>query len=427
VSKLSLFFIATTGILATSCGGTVLTDSGDGGPPAHRPDAGQHFPPPPDAAPDATPEAAPEAAPPPDVSPPPTGLVTVPLLGCLPEYSANVQIGSQTFQLVLDTGSTTLGVASTSCSGCSGVSPLYSPGATAVDEHQMGSSEYESGNTWTGEIYSDTVTLGTPSAAAPVKLVAIDSMMDFFMPMQCSTGTSTYQGIIGFAPAGSAVTGTDGYVDDLVARGFMPDQFATWLCDTGGTLWLGGYDPSAVTAPVQYVPASTSFYSAFAYLVNLASVAVDTTTVPVPTGSYTDAILDTGTSLFILNTDAYDSITAAITADAMFQSIVSTDATWFDNPDNCVSLSQTKAELDAMLPPMTLTYGSSPAVTIQAVATESYLYSVQGYYCPALYAQAASPDFPFSAVLGSPVLKSSVTVFDRAGKRFGFAPHTACP
>jgi hypothetical protein len=36
-------------------------------------------------------------------------------------------------------------------------------------------------------------------------------------------------------------------------------------------------------------------------------------------------------------------------------------------------------------------------------------------------------DFPFAGVVGSPVLKSSVTVFDRAGGRFGFAPHTPCP
>jgi hypothetical protein len=28
--------------------------------------------------------------------------------------------------------------------------------------------------------------------------------------------------------------------------------------------------------------------------------------------------------------------------------------------------------------------------------------------------------------MGSPVLKSNVVIFDRANKRIGFAPHTAC-
>jgi hypothetical protein len=436
--KTSLFLFGGAALVVVSqgCGGTVLEagSSGDGGPPFQRPDAGQH----PDAV--ALPDSAPvegsaetttlDAPPPPlDTGVPPTGLVTVPLGGCVPEYSAGVTIGSQTFNLVLDTGSTTLGVASTACTDCTGVTPLYSPGASATDEHQTAMSEYESGNTWSGEIYQDSVSVGTPAATAPVKLVGIDSQMEFFGPFQCgaSMTNAAYEGIIGFAPAGSAVGGTNGYFDDLVAKGFMPNLFATQLCDTGGTLWLGGYDPSAVTGPVQYVPMSTSFYSEFAYVVNLAQITFGTTVVTVPTGSYTDSILDTGTSLFILQTDAFNALTAAITSNPAFQTAVSSSTSWFNNPDNCQSLSLTKAELDAMLPPLTLTYGSSPAINVTAVATESYLVNIEGYYCPALYSQAANAEFPFAGILGSPVLKSAVTIFDRAGQRFGFAPHAACP
>jgi hypothetical protein len=433
-SLLFVWFGAVASFVSAGCGGTALDLDGDsGGSPFKRPDTGslpdvgRDAAPPGDASTDIT-TILPDAPPPFDSGPPPTGLVTVPLGGCVPEYSASVQIGSQTFQLVLDTGSTTLGVASTACTDCSGVTPLYAPGATATDEHQTAMSEYESGNTWQGEIYEDTVGVGTPSATAPVKLVGIDSQMQFFGPFQCGSSetTAAYEGIIGFAPAGAAVGGTNGYFDDLVGKGFAPNLFATQLCDVGGTLWLGGYDPTAVTGPVQFVPMSTSFYSAYAYLVNLASVTVDSTTVTVATGEYTDSIVDTGTSVFILQTDAFNSLTAAITSDPTFQSIVSSSSTWFNSNDNCVSLSQTKAELDAMLPPLTLTYGSSPAVSVTAVATESYLMNIEGYYCPSLVSQATGPEFPFAGILGSPVLKSSVTVFDRAGGRIGFAPHAAC-
>src|SRR5580692_6328859 len=69
-------------------------------------------------------EAASEAA-------APTNVVAVPLTGCIPSYMANVSIGTpaQSFALILDTGSTTLAVASSTCADC-GVSPVYTPGTS---------------------------------------------------------------------------------------------------------------------------------------------------------------------------------------------------------------------------------------------------------------------------------------------------------
>ena len=66
-------------------------------------------------------------------------LVAIPLTACIPNvYTAGMVIGgSQSFQLLLDTGSTTLGVATVGCTSCTdaGVSNLYQPGPTAVDQH----------------------------------------------------------------------------------------------------------------------------------------------------------------------------------------------------------------------------------------------------------------------------------------------------
>jgi hypothetical protein len=97
---------------------------------------------------------------------------------------------------------------------------------------------------------------------------------------------------------------------------------------------------------------------------------------------------------------------------------------------NC--LGGTKAEIDAALPALTLTFGTSPAISVQAPATESYLAytneSGQSAYCVAIAAEAQSATtFPLAAIVGAPALKSSVVVFDRANGRAGFAPHAACP
>jgi hypothetical protein len=245
----------------------------------------------------------------------------------------------------------------------------------------------------------------------------------------CGSTPNRYEGILGLGPTSAALPGTSGYLDALVASGFMPDVLAFQLCDTGGTLWLGGFDAAYVTADPQYVPALALPALAFTpYAVDLAGVVVKGTNVPVQTAAYPGTMIDTGTSAFILQSEAFNGITAAITNDPQFQSIVSSDPTWFDSPENCVSIAQTKPELDSMLPALTLVYGTPGAsISVTAVATESYLVGYEGLWCSALDSFTPTNNNPYSAYLGMTALKSAVTIIDRAGQRVGFAPHVPCP
>jgi hypothetical protein len=360
--------------------------------------------------------------------------VTVPLSACDPTvYAAPVTIGgSQTFQLVLDTGSTTLGVAGAGCTSCSaaGASSLYQPGSTATDEHEAADAGYGAlqASGWVGEIYQDTVSLGTPAATAPVKLVDIQQQTQFLVGT-CGSPGATPEGVLGFAPAKTALPGTNGFFDQLVAGGTVPDVFAVQLCYGGGTLWLGGYDPTFTTAPPVYTPMSPAGFDAYAYTVNLASITVAGTTVPVPTGSYTAALLDTGSSISWLPPSAFNALTSALAASSAFQQVFGAAApSFFADPNKCVALTQTKTALDAALPPLTLTFGSSPGVSAQASATESYLLTLgNGQWCPAITSRTPSPGFQsIAASLSAPILRSNVVIFDRANQRIGFAPHKPC-
>lgn len=401
-------------LLATSaCGGNVENAKGgasDAGPgSADAPAVGS------DAAPDVEEQA--ETGP---------GLLAVPLFSCDGiGYTVGATIGgSQQFQLLLDTGSTTLGVAGSTCSTCD-VSPKYTPGATAVDQHDTAESQYDEGS-WSGEVYEDSVVLGS-AASTPVDLASIQTQSMFFNPIQCDSTSGGLQGVVGFGPAEAAVPGTNGYFDQLVATAQVPNVFATELCDTGGTLWLGGYDPSFTTGPPQYVPLLTDMFSQFYYSVDLTSITVNGTTVPIASGQFTDSVVDTGTSVFLLGTTSFDALTAAIAKSPQFQSMVG-GASWFaEGCQQSTAFSATKAALDAALPALTLTFSSGAAV--QALPTESYLVSVESdEWCPALGSQAQSDEsFPFASIMGAAVLRSSVVVFDRVKKRVGFAPHTACP
>src|SRR5579859_1780357 len=145
----------------------------------------------------------------------PSSLITVPLQACEGLiFTADVAVGGQDFQMILDTGSTSLGVASSMCSGC-GVTPEYTPGTTAMDLKTMATSQFGTGS-WTGEVYQDAVGFAS-DPAVPVKFVAIDSQSMFFRSgLTCSGGGTGYQGIIGFDRASAAVMGTNAFFDDFV-------------------------------------------------------------------------------------------------------------------------------------------------------------------------------------------------------------------
>jgi hypothetical protein len=352
-------------------------------------------------------------------------VATIPLSSCVPTvYTAAFTIGgSQQFQLSIDTGSTTLGVASLLCTEC-GVTPLYTPGSSAVDEHTTADSQYGSGS-WSGEIYTDSVGAGT-EVATPASLVAIETQSQFFEPLQCDSASGGMQGIVGLGPSASALPGTIGYFDALMTRTNQSDLFAIELCDSGGTLWLGGYDPSVTTAAPVFTPFAADAYSRYYYAVNLVSVAVGGTVVPIASPPYADTVVDTGTSVFLMGMDAYTALTTAIASDLQFQSAFG--GVSFFASAGCATVTQTKAELDAALPTLTLTFGSSPAITVTALPTESYLFPYgQGQWCPALDGLAQGAQFPLASILGAPMLRSNITIFDRANRRIGFAPHPACP
>jgi hypothetical protein len=118
------------------------------------------------------------------------------LKGCASSiFYTPVTIGPQTFNLLIDTGSTTLAVASNQCdSSCAGLSPTYTPSASAQDQGQGLTSLYGSGG-WNGRAFLDDVTVaGLP--AFQMTFGAIDNSQNFFKTSNCPptwNQANTYQ------------------------------------------------------------------------------------------------------------------------------------------------------------------------------------------------------------------------------------------
>jgi hypothetical protein len=386
--------------------------------------------PPVDGAPSDAGQAAYDAASDVDADPiVPSTMITIPLTGCAPFYTAGVTLGgTQTFQLAVDTQSTTLAVAGSDCPTCAeaGVAPVYQPGPSAVDTKTMASSLYAAGSIgWTGEVYTDTVQVGGVGPPVTTEIAVMQTQMGLFGSGGTGAACGLGEGIVGLAPADVAVPGTNGFFDQLVATG-LPNVFSVELCDTNGFLWLGGYDPSRVLAPPKFTPmVSNQFYA-----VQLSGVMVSGQSLTVPSSAYGNGttILDSGGPLFYLPSAVFSAVSAAITADPAFQQTVG-GADWF-SAGGCMSLSPTRAQLDAMLPQLTVTFGANPGVSIQAAATSSYLSIYpsggQTYWCPGIAAWDPSWGNNIAADLGGPFL-DSIVIFDRQNQRVGFAPHADCP
>jgi hypothetical protein len=263
----------------------------------------------------------------------------------------------------------------------------------------------------------------------------------------CGTVNPAPQGIVGFGPAGGLSTGTNGYFDQLVASAHTANVFAMKLCPTGGTLWLGGYDPMSVSAPPQFTPITSD--DPYHYNVDLISITVAGQTIPVATTDVPSTSIDSGSNSFILPVPAFQAVKAALIADPSFISIFGSDQSdagtndggsvgdggpdpgsqvdeWFSATNVCASFPQSQQELDSMLPRMTLTIGTNPSIQIDVPATQAYLsgYHIEPYgdvWCNSLAA------IPGVSVMGATILRSQVVIVDRANRRIGFAPNTGCP
>ncbi len=350
--------------------------------------------------------------------------IAVPLSACTNlAYVAPVTIGAQTFPLLLDTGSTTLGVAGAACTTCGAATPLYTPGSTAADQNATANGQFATG-TWDGEIYSDAVSVG-PSPSVPMRLVSIASQSNFLQTTTCGAYVA-YDGVLGLSRALEALPGTDGVLDAFAASG-LPDVFATELCDGGGTLWLGGFDASVVTGSIDYTPLSSDLIGEYYYSVDLETISVDGTGVSeaIPASPYLDTPIDTGTTAIVLPPAVVSALGDAISSTPGYQQIFTYDL--FKQPTGCATSTATKSDVDTALPSLTFTFGKgASAISVSTLPSESYLHAPPNRWCSTFYPLAPSSTFPFAAILGAPFARSRVLVFDRAGAQLGFAPHAPC-
>ena len=364
-------------------------------------------------------------------------LIAVPLKGCFAsDYTARVRLGDgSSYQLIVDTGSTTLAVAASACTNCAGISPSYTPSAKATDDQTSTSGQYGDGSSWSGEVFTDVVSMGSANdvrmafATIDRQSMSRTSGRNFFNASYCSGSavSDASQGIIGFAGKKLALPHTDAYLTGLQTTNTLPDVVAAQFCDLDGNLWLGGYDPGSVSVAPIYTPMSvaTGFYE-----VTMQDMLLDG--VPVGTSSsYGTAIVDTGTSIMIVTTSLFDALNTALDNNPQF---VAYFGPGFLANGSCSvpATAVTRAALDAALPKLVLEFPDAQGnmQQVRMAATDSYLMAMKQPggtigYCAAVSSGGGTGGLP-NLLLGNSLMHSQITIFDRANSRLGLAPQVGC-
>jgi len=328
-------------------------------------------------------------------------------------YNVALAMGAGTFALDLDTGSTSVGVAGSTCTGC-GVTPLYNA-STGTDTHLTAMTQYADGTGWSGEIYTDNVSLGHETPSVKLAFVDITAQQGGFFD------GSDYQGIMGLGPQQNAEDGTTAYVDAASTAG-VPKIMAFELCPSHGTMWYGGFDPSAGTGDVQYATMLPIDDNNPYYAFDVDDMLVGGKSLGFTAPDFEEPILDTGTSYTYLPTAVHDALVKAINMDSMFKSMFPAQ-TISDN--NCVTKAgSTAAQIDAALPVMALKLPSASGdITISVPPSQSYLLDFGGgQWCLGINDGGTGN----GATLGDTFMRGYLSVIDTASGRIGLAPDAGC-
>ncbi|KAG1865900.1 aspartic peptidase domain-containing protein [Suillus subalutaceus] len=215
-------------------------------------------------------------------------------------YTAQVGVGSPAteYTLLIDTGSSNTWI---------GANTPYNPTITSVDTGSTVAVSYGSGSFSGGE-YTDTVTLSTGLVITEQSIGVASN----------SEGFGDVDGILGVGPTDltygtiSDLETAPTVTDNLYSQGFIGVEalgiyfVPTTASDDAGELTFGGHDSSKITSSVTYVPLTTTSPASDYWGIDQ-SISYGRSTIL----SETAGIVDTGTTLVLIASDAFSAYQTA--------------------------------------------------------------------------------------------------------------------
>jgi len=385
---------------------------------------------------------------------------TVPMSGgylTLGAYFCNVTIGTppKTFNVLVDTGSSNLGVPTVGCKNCGGPStPIYNPAQSNTSSPVMCGSDacnfcnpdlqspclygppicsqyskygslcafgitYGGGSSALGGVLFDDVTcLGGYCVTSTVS--AIINQYQF----TTNFNDSIFLGILGLTFLHNACNPTCTYpIYDVIAdEGLAPDLFSMCLTPlSGGILDLGHINHDRYKGTLRWVPVITQNW----YNIGLVDVRVGSTSIQLPEFAYITtndvigAFVDSGTSIILVSPLAFSSLAQVFQTQYCSLPGVCSDVNLFDG-SFCVPQSVIGNAIN-QFPPVTFVFQGETQRVSLPVYPQAYLMPAGNQYCLGIQGTIG-----VGAVLGDVFMQSYYIVFDRTRSRLGFGDLTTC-
>ncbi|KAJ7762479.1 aspartyl protease [Mycena metata] len=234
-------------------------------------------------------------------------------------YFGTVTIGTppQSFNVILDTGSSDLWLADSACANCDPTTPVYKPDSSSsfVQKSQTATQISYGSGAVAGFVSSESVSMGNFSL----------TNQGFLSVEQTSEGllSGSVSGIMGLAFVGISSTQTTPFWQGLISASQLEAPLmAFWLTrfrgannvkeeEPGGAFTLGGTNSSLFQGDIEFInmagPSTPTFW-----LLSVSGITVQGKAVTVATGDAALAAIDTGTTLIGGPTADVNAIWAAI-------------------------------------------------------------------------------------------------------------------
>ncbi|KAJ7105859.1 putative aspartic protease [Mycena epipterygia] len=318
-------------------------------------------------------------------------LASAPVINEIFSYIAETVVGSQTFNLIIDTGSSNTWV---------GATTKFVAGSTGKSTGDSVEVSYGSGS-FSGTEFTDTVSIGGTRVTGQSIGVA-----------KTSSGFEGTDGIVGFGPVDltedtvSGVSTVPTFMQNLVSQGVISENilgvsFAPLSGsdeeDTNGELTFGGVDDSKFTGSITYTTAVAPWWG-----VSVSKFAFGSTSLGTTTAS---GIVDTGTTLLYVPTTIYTKF-------------LSTSGGKLDNNSGLVKFT-TKPTSNFSFVVGGTTFTLTPTQYLVPTAQYSnWGISGSGFYT---YIADGGSEAP-NTILGMTFLENFYSVYDVANNRVGLAP-----
>ncbi|XP_029528215.1 beta-secretase 2-like isoform X1 [Oncorhynchus nerka] len=282
--------------------------------------------------------------------------------------------------------------------------------------------KYTQGN-WEGELGTDRVLIPSIAGSLTINIATIFSSDGFFLP-----GVN-WQGILGLAYPLLARpdSSVEPFFNSVVQQTDIPDVFSLQMCGaglsasttadpTGGSLVMGGVEPTLYLGSMWYTPIKEEWY----YQVEVLKLEVGDQNLNLDCKEYNKdkAIVDSGTTLLRLPVNVFSAVVEAISRTSLIQDF--TSGFWGGTKLACWLKGETPWRFFPKL-----------SIYLRGTNTsQSFKISIlpQLYIQPITDVDGTLDCFRFGIsssanglVIGATVMEGFYVVFDRAEKRVGFA------